>query len=402
MSMTPEKARAFFPGLNDKVYLDAAAVSLTPLQARAAIESFLDLAVGADAEDASHLHMAMDRMRRRPIEEAARLLHTSPDNLALVESTTHGLNIAAGALPLGRGDNVLVADTEFLQVAIPWAMMRETAGVELRPVRSRDHGVLEPGDFEAAMDDRTRVVCVSSVQWCSGYRLDIAGLSEICRARDIWLVVDAIQEMGAMEIDLSEQHADFVVAGGHKWLNAPFGCGLMFIGDRALAELEPSSYGYLALEPPLAGWGEYFRTPDITPYRPFDFPRTAKRFEIGGTSNYPGAAGLGASLALLNEIGIDTVEAHIRRLTDLLHDEIEGLGARLVTKRDPVRRSGITIFRLHDDHAEELRLLNRLLAERILISIRYTSGVGGFRVSTHYYNSEDDILRLCEALRRLR
>ena len=400
--MTPEDVRDSFPGLKDKVFLDAAALSLTPVQARAAIESFLDLAVGGDAKDASQLHIAMDLLRNRPIAEAATLLHAPARNIALVESTSHGLNIAASALPLRAGDNVLVADTEFLQVAIPWATMREPADVDIMPVPSHDEGVLTPADFEAAINPRTRAVCVSSVQWCSGYRLDIAGISEVCRRRGIWLVVDAIQEMGAMEIDLSVQYADFLMAGGHKWLNAPFGCGIMFIGDRALAELEPPTHGYLALDAPDGGWSEYFRTPAITPYREYSFPRTAKRFQIAGTSNYPGAAGLGASLALVNEIGITNVERHIRRLTDLLHEELGELGARLVSKRDPANRSGITSFRLHDDPADDRRVLDKVLAEKILISIRYTSGVGGIRVSTHYYNTEDDVRRLCEALRRHR
>jgi selenocysteine lyase/cysteine desulfurase len=328
--MTPEEARISFPGLANKIFLDAAAISLTPVQAKRAIQDFLDLAVDADAEDASQLHIALDLLRQGPITEASRLLKVPADNLALIESTSHGLNIAAEALPLRSGDNVLVADTEFLQVAIPWATKRASLGVTIKPVASHDEGVLRPDDFEAVVDARTRAVCVSSVQWCSGYRVDVGAIAEMCRDRDIWLVVDAIQEMGALQMDLSALQADFVIAGGHKWLNAPFGCGIMFVGDRALAELQPVSFGYLALDAPAGGWGEYFRTPDISPYRDFEFPASAKRFEIAGTSNYPGQAGLGASLALLNRIGIDRVDCHISGLTALLHDELEGLGARLV------------------------------------------------------------------------
>src|SRR5436853_6705406 len=85
------------------------------------------------------------------------------------------------------------------------------------------------------------------------------------------------------------QYADFLIAGGHKWLNSPFGCSINFLSDRVLAELAPNSYGYLALSEPTGGWGEYFRTPEITPFREYTFPRVAKTFEIAGTSNYPGA-----------------------------------------------------------------------------------------------------------------
>jgi len=398
--MTLEEARAQFPGLKDKVYLDAAAVSLTPRAAADGINEFLELALSGDAEDASMLHIAMDNIRDLAIDEASKMMHADTGNIALVESTTHGLNIAANALPLQKGDNVLIADTEYLQVAIPWSMKQKSTGISIRPVHNRDNGLLLPEDFEREMDANTKAVCVSSVQWCSGCRLDMRGLAEICRAKGAWLVVDGVQELGAMAVDLSTQYADFYIAGGHKWLNAPFGCGVMFISDRALDALEPDSYGYMALEPDPRGWGEYFRTPGITPFREYNFPKTAKTFEIAGTSNYPGAAGLGRSLALFNEIGTGVIERHIRKLTGLLHDELHKLGASVVTKPDPELRSGITIFNYYDAHGENLALLEKILEERIFISMRYTSHVGGIRVSTHLFNTEEDIMKLIASVRR--
>jgi len=398
--MTIDDARKSFPGLKNKVYLDAAAVSLPPRQAIDGIHRFLDLALYGDAEDASSLHIAMDALRQEAAGQAAVMLHVAGDTIALIESTTHGLNIAANSIPLERGDSVLIADTEFLQVAIPWMKKQETAGIAVKQVHAGGGGVLTPEDFENAIDARTRVVCVSSVQWCSGFRLDMAALGALCRDRNIWLIVDAVQEMGAMDIDLSARYADFVIAGGHKWLNAPFGCGIMYVSDRVIRELEPPAYGYLALETPEGGWGEYFRTPDITPFRTYRFPATAKKFEIAGTSNYPGAVGLGKSLKLFNDIGMPAVEKQIRTLTDLLHAELQAIGAHVVTKPDPERRSGITIFTFFETPQQDRELLKRALAENIFISMRYTSRVGGIRVSTHFYNTEEDILSLIASLKR--
>ncbi|NIN69500.1 MAG: aminotransferase class V-fold PLP-dependent enzyme, partial [Anaerolineae bacterium] len=115
----------------------------------------------------------------------------------LVESTTHGLNIAANAIPLERGDKVVLADTDFLQVAIPWCKKRDSIGIEIIIVQSGDRGVLTTGDFDRMLDASTKVVCVSSVQWSTGYRLNMQELGELCRSRGIWLVVDAVQELGA-------------------------------------------------------------------------------------------------------------------------------------------------------------------------------------------------------------
>lgn len=400
MIVTPAEARKTFPALSDRTFLDAACVSLIAQPVHDAIRRFLDLCLQPEAGDASLHHIEMDQARPRTVAEAARLLSADPASVALVESTSHGLNIVASALPLRAGDRVLVADTEFLQVAIPWQVRAKTTGIEIVPVPTHDEGVVTPDDFARVMDARTRVVCVSSVQWNSGWRIDLAGLSELCQSRGVWLIVDAIQELGACPIDVGVTPVDALVAGGHKWLNAPFGCGILYLGPRILQELEPAGYGYLAVTEPDGGWDEYFRTPSISPYSTFTFVRTAKRFEIGGTSNYPGAIGLGASLRQINEIGIRTIHAHIRRLTDRLHEELPRTGARVVSKREPASaRSGITTF-TYDDTARNREVLQRLLDRRVQASIRYTSGVGGIRVSTHFFNDESDIDRLIHAIVR--
>jgi cysteine desulfurase / selenocysteine lyase len=398
VTLDVESARRLFPATEQMTFLDAAAVSLIPTRAQEELEGFLRVCVRPEARDASQHHIWMDRQRERAGQEAARLLRCSQEEIALVESTTHGLNIAAASLPLSAGDRVLVADTEFLQVAIPWKMREDTLGLEIVPVRSREEGVLTVEDFAAVMDERTRVVCVSSVQWSSGYRLDLAALGRHCREHGVYLVVDAIQEMGACSIDLSTTPVDILVAGGHKWLNAPFGCGVLYVPRPLQEVLQPPSHGYLALLDPPGGWAEYFRTPSITPYSDWHFQPSAKRFEIAGTANYPGAIGLGASLALINELGIEQIHQHILHLTDLLHDGLARLGVHVVSKREPAAvRSGITVFTAGDVR-ENGRVLEALLEQRILVAMRYTSGVGGIRVSTHFFNDARDVERLLEAL----
>lgn len=397
--MNLKEARDSFPGLADKVFLDAGCVSLAPRQAQEGINSFMDMAVHCYEADASLHHIAMDQLRQEPIDEAAKLLNANPAHIALIESTTHGLNIAANAIPFNAGDNILIASTEFLQVAIPWAKKKETVGLEIKPVQSGPNGSFTLADFEATIDDHTKAICVSSVQWCSGYRLDMTALGDLCRQRGIWLVVDAIHEVGAMQVDVQQQYSDFFIAGGHKWLNAPYGCGLMHLSERVLSELQPNSYGYLTLSEPEGGWGEYFRTPSITPYRPYEFPATAKTFEIGGTANYPGAVGLGKSLKLINQVGPQVVEDQIRHLTDFLWAELEKTNARIITHPAPKARSGITVFNYLDTPAQDLALVEKILEHKVYISIRYTANIGGIRISTHFFNNEDDILKLIETLK---
>jgi selenocysteine lyase/cysteine desulfurase len=399
--MDVRAARQFFPGLAGCAFLDSACVSLAPAQAIAAVKAFADMTAGCAERDASFHHIAMDTLRGTAVREGARLLGADEAEIALVESTTHGLNIVAQAIPFEPQDNVVIADLEFLQVAIPWVKLQERGRIaEVRLARNSG-GRLPVEVFEPLIDGRTRAVVVSSTQWSNGYRLDLGGLGRLCRERGVLFIVDAIQELGALELNVGELPIDILVAGGHKWLNSPFGCGLLWISPELLPRLQEQSWGYLGMSDPEGGWGTYFATPSISPIREYDFPATAKRFEIGGTSNYPGAAALGASLALVNEIGIGAVERHVRSLAARVRDGIRELGLELVTPSDPAAYSAITVFSAGSPEAGQ-ELLGKLLDDRVLASVRYTSGVGGIRVSTHYFNDESDVDALLAAVRRHR
>ena len=398
--MDVQDARRLFPGLADAIFLDAACVSLAPATAVEAVARFAQSVAVCDERDASAAHVAMDRQRDRAVVEGARLLGADVGEVALVESTTHGLNIAAQAIPFEPGDNVVIADLEFLQVAIPWVKLQERGSIaEVRLARNVD-GALPVEAFARVIDARTRAVVVSSVQWTNGYRIDLAGLGRLCQECGAYLVVDAIQQLGAIALDVRETPVDLLVAGGHKWLNSPFGCGLLYVRADALATLRQPSWGYLSLETPEGGWPRYFSTPSTSPLRDYEFPATAKSLEIGGTANYPGAVALGASLGLVNDLDITRVETHVLRLASRLQEELDRLGARVVSRPEPESRSGITTFLVSDDETENERLLASLLDRRILVSIRYTSGIGGIRVSTHYFNDESDLDMLLDEVRR--
>ena len=253
-------------------------------------------------------------------------------------------------------------------------------------------------DFARVCDSRTKAIVVSSVQWSNGLKLDLAALSELAAKHNAWLIVDAIQQLGASVIDVSTLGVDAIVCGGHKWLNAPFGCGFLYVNKKRLGEVEPVMRGYLTLQDPEGGWGRYFATPDITPFREYGYVSNAKKFETGGTSNYPGAIGLGASLKLINGIGTAAIEGHIRELSRELIEGLKRAGARIITPDDDRMRAGIVTFRMFDEPERDERLAEFLLSQRVYISTRYTAGVGGTRASVHFFNNRDDIGRLLEAV----
>ncbi len=397
--MNIEEAREQFPALRDKVFLDAACVSLAPQAAVKAIGDFLEMAAGCPAPSSTHQHIAMDEVRATARPQAARLIGAGEDEIALVESTTHGLTLAAAAIPLERGDRVLLCDLEYLQVAIPWCQLRERVGIEIDVVPSREGRVLVE-DIAARIRPRTRVIAISSVQWNNGFRCDLDALTLICRQNKIWLVVDAIQQLGAMPIDVRRTPVDVLACGGHKWLNSPFGTGFLYIRRDALPLLHPPLAGYMSMEPPAGGWETYFQTPSIHPVSDFRFVGSASRYEIGGTANYPGAVGLAASLALINDIGPEVIKDHIYTLTDRLIAGLRTLGLRLETPIERPHRSGIVTFTVGSAE-QNIAMMHKLLERRILISVRYTSGTGGIRVSCHFFNNGSDIDKMLNAVEDL-
>src|SRR5581483_6261563 len=330
--MNVSDARAQFPGLNDKVFLDAACCSLAPRVASEAIARFLDLTMMCPLNSSTHHHIFMDEMRAAARPAIAHLINAHEQEIALVESTTHGLTLAANAIPLEPGDRVLISDLEFLEVAVPWAQKKKD-GIEIDVVPNHQ-GEVRAEDFAAHLTPRTRVISVSTVQWSNGYRIDLDAFGRLCRERGIWLVVDAIQQLGAIPLDVQQTPVDILACGGHKWLNAPYGCGFLYIRQDAMPKLTPPLAGYLSVQDPPGGWGAYFQTPSITPVRDYEFTNSARRYENGGTANYPGAAGLAASIRLMQDIGTRGIAEHITALTEQLIQGLDALGLKLVTPRE--------------------------------------------------------------------
>ena len=393
--MNLEAVRKDFPALAERVFLDSACVGIAAKPTVDAVRKFADSTLALDRFPS---HPAMDAAREPARNEAARLLNAKAEEIAIVESTTYGLNVAAVNIELEPQDNVVFCDLEFPQVTLPWMVRRREIGFEVRVVANRNGRIL-PEDIAAQVDDRTKAVILSSVQWSNGFKCDLSKMSDIAHAKGALFVVDAVQHVGAIGLDVRETDVDVVMTGGHKWLNAPYGAGILYVRHSLLDRFRSPFDGYMNTLEPDVGWENYFATPTITPIRDWEFVETAKKFEVGGTSNYPGAVGLGASLKYINDLGIANAERHIVELTDHLVEGLRRIGAQIVTPLDHEARSGIITFRLFGTTQEDAHLREQLISHGVLISVRYTSEVGGLRVSVHYYNNREDIDALLDAMK---
>jgi selenocysteine lyase/cysteine desulfurase len=248
----------------------------------------------------------------------------------------------------------------------------------MRRVSSRGNRI-EWDDLRAALDDRTRLVSLSSVEFTSGFRNDLDAVGALCRERGIYFFVDAIQSLGVLPLDVQRTPIDFLAADGHKWMLAPQGAGLFYIRRELVDQLHTTG----------VGWNSVIGNHDFTKID-FRLKPHAGRWE-SGTLNVAGITGLGASLELLLSPGIEAVAQRVLELTDYLCDKANRAGMEVFSSRRLGDRSGIVSLRTQEDPRS---LVRRCKSAGIVINQR----AGRVRVSPHCYNSFEEIERLIEVL----
>lgn len=376
------------------IYFDTACLGMVPKRVLKKIRSYLS-EIENFSSSATQATLDMYSYLPKSREAAARLLKVSQKEIAVVESTTHGLGLIASSIPLERKNNVLVCDVEFIAAALCWRARQDEVGFEIRRVHTKK-GEVHISDFEAAIDKNTRAIVISSVQEVNGFRTDLKSLSQLAKKYGCYLIVDGIQEAGVLDVDLSEGDVDVYCSGGHKWLRNPFGAGFLYVNNKILDDLKPSYYGYFnALDPP-GGWQNYVESPLRTPFDRLEMSSTAQKFEIGGTGNSLGALGLYENIMLILEYGIEKIEKKVKGLNASLLKGLNTLHLQITSPENLTNKSGITTFSLPGGLEQERMLAAELERHKIFISLRYTSGIGGIRVSPHYYNSLEEIGRFLE------
>lgn len=370
-----------------QIYLDNAATSIPDPYVLDAATTFAEKLRGASAASGDLTRFQTQLLVQARLD-MAKFLNCRSNEIALVQSTSHALGTLAGALPLRKGDNVLICDLEYQASTACWHPRAEQAGFELRQVKTTN-GRITAEDFSRYLDKNTRVILLAAVQEINGFRADIKEISALAKSHNCYFIVDGIQEAGSMQVDVKELGMDFYCAGGKKWLGNPFGLGFLYISERMLSELQPPYYSYL--EDPLRN-----------PFDDFSMKKDASVFEAGGYANYIGALGLSRALEVLNRHGMSRVEQRIRARTDLLDRELRNMGLFVNSPSEDKHRSAIVSFSLHDlrDHdvERERALVHYLRDQGILVSLRCSTDTGGIRVSPHYYTPECYVDALLNAL----
>ena len=303
-----------------------------------------------------------------------------PDrDVAFTKNTAHGISIVADGLDWHEGDEVVFADCEYPANSYPW-LAQAWRSVQARIVRTPADGRLSTSDYVALINNRTRIVAVSWVQFSTGFRVNLAELVDIAHKHGALVLVDVIQGLGAMPIDLSALGVDMAATGSQKWLIGPMGVGALYINPNVLEHLRPVNVGAGSVN-------------NVVAFDPlgFDLKPTAQRFEEG-TPNLCGVVGLNAATASLVEHGAVSISEAVLAVTRYAMERLRSRGFRVISPENDSERAGIVLFR-HDSIPNDA-IMSSLESAKVNAAIRG----GSVRFSPHFYNNESDIDQAVDAL----
>lgn len=324
-----------------------------------------------------------DYLKFLDVEASAKLMigkmiNASPERIAFIDNTTNGVNILAQGVKLNKGDHILLNDIEFPANVYPFMNLQQN-GIILDFVKA-DKGRVTAQAVIESIRPETKIVAISQVQFLTGYRAELKKIGKVCREKDIIFAVDAIQGLGAVQLNVETDYIDYISCGTQKWLMGLQGCAFIYISDSLQRKLAPKMLGWLSVE---NAW-------NLLDYKPV--PITTAEFFQTGTVNTIGIYAIEASLKLFLKNGFEEIESRVISNSRYLREKLNGIG--IETFADGLsdkELSGIISFK--SGRSEDIL---KLLAEN---KITAATREGIVRLAPHYYNTFEEIDKVIEVLK---
>ncbi len=384
--------RSNFPGTKEGVFTNVAQRGLMPIQVRDAITSYLERRTGLGWSKKESFDLAEGTRTT-----FAKFVNAQPDEIAFIKNVSEGMNHIAAGIQWQAGDNMVICPAiEHPANVNPWYNVARRCGVEVRTVDA-DDGWLALDTFMARVDDRTRLVSVSTVTFSPGFVTDVTALSDACRDRGVRVVVDAAQSIGILHTDVEQLGIDAFAVATQKGLLSCYGMGFLYCRKDYAEEMHPAALARFSVTLEEGAHETALTGEDFT------LAPGARRFD-GGNYNYLGITAVRAALGLLNQLGTPAIDAYVRRLAARMAEGFLELGLPVCGGAPgphlgnivALGKSGGGRHYTADDPA--MNTLNDLLTrEGVHLSIRN----GVLRFSLHAYNNEDDVDRILEIAREV-
>ncbi len=370
-----------FPLTHDRVYLNNGTMGPSPYPVLEAVKKSLD------SIDISGEYGGWEVARSK----VARLVNVDETEISLTHNVTEGINVVAHGLPLHRGDEVIMTTQEHVGNALPWLNRMQLDGIVIRtfaPAPTADETLKR---VEACITPRTKVIAVPHITCTTGQVLPVREIASLGHARGLWVFFDGAHGAGMAELDLRAMGCDFYATCGHKWMCGPKGTGFLFVRKDLLDVVQARWVGGYSD----AGWDLTVSPPEFKGYVP-----TAHRYDYG-TQNAAIYVGLAAAVDFLYHIGLANIARRGRSLADLLQHELLTFGSKveMLTPTEAQSKCSIISFRLPSlpydkfgEHAAKKGFRIRLVPE---------SRLNAIRVSTHLYNSPEEVMKFVDAVREV-
>jgi cysteine desulfurase / selenocysteine lyase len=368
--------RTHYPALAGRVYLNQASLGLIGQPAVTAMQRFLE-------EVARHGNIYMTDSAEAQCccalrDRAARLFRGDPSKIAIVASASEILGQFPLLLSLKKGDTVLTVSSDFPAVTRPWLRQSLLGSVRVHFVDDLPDCDLTRTLIDA-VDEHTRVISVSMVQYATGTVVDVMQLATVAAQAGAFLIVDATQAAGAMALDTSRLGADAVVTSGYKWLGGHGGVALAWVSERFCRQL-----------PMLPGWMSA-PVPFEFDAQALSFAPDARRFTLS-TMSYVSVLGLSAAIEQLVAMGEPEIEAHARELAMMLIDGVGQYGWKPFRRIASAGASPHVVCLAHD--REPAGALVESLHQRGIVCSARSNRV---RISLAPYNDSTDVATVVEA-----
>jgi len=369
-----------FPICRNKVFMSHAAVTTLPRTVADAVIRFTE----QSAVNFESFNSALNLLQETRVS-AARLIGSSPDEVALIGPTSLGLSLFANGIEWQPGDEVVCYLDDYPANVYPWLNLR-SRGVTIRLLEPAEPGALTPELVAEALTPKTRLVALASCNFVSGYRIDLDAIGKLLREKGILFSVDAIQTLGAFPTTVA--YVDFLSADAHKWLLGPLAIGIVYVRKECFELCRPTLLG---------SWN--VKAPDFVAQQEIEFHPTAQRYEPGAL-NLIGISGMKAAIDLLLEIGIGHIAERILAIRARLIDGVRRFGFDVLGPTGESNASGIiTVSRPGTDMPA---LFDRLASEQIVCSSRQDrQGRRYIRFSPHFYNTQAEVDRVLGVLAKV-
>jgi cysteine desulfurase / selenocysteine lyase len=379
-----ERIRNDFPALHKMTFFGSAGVGPLPRVAMVAMQRYsrelrVDFSPAAWKDD--------------PISEAcslaADMVNAFPEDIVVTTSASSGINLFAGAVNWKKRDNIVISSHDYPQNAFPWIHQANKHGTELRVVPFHDEADCL-SEMIAAIDQKTRVLAISHVEYATGFRNDLTSLAKAVHKAGGMICVDASQSMGVIPIDVQAMDIDVLATSGEKWLCGPLGTGFAYIRQDLAGSLQPATidYGDITASAHHKVWDALVsgkkQTMDDAP-----LPRNAQRFQPDGLSPVS-IKGLSSSLSYMLELGKENVLDRITYLVAHLIKRLQESNIGIISSTEPENLAGIVTASVPYDLSnpkETRKLIQKLQHARIVAHPR----AGGLRLSVHFFNTEEEI-----------